>query len=105
MLNFPPNPTIGLEYSSGSSATYRYDGVVWKVITPSVNTYERTSQVYNVTESSVWNINHNLQTTTPSVDIYVGDEVIIPQSITTIDENNTQIILSTASSGSAVFKK
>lgn len=105
MLQFPSNPSVGLEYSSGSSATYRYDGVVWKVITPAIDTFERVSQVYNVTESLVWNINHNLDTTTPLVNIYVGGEIIIPQRIISIDENNTQIILSTASSGSVVFKK
>jgi hypothetical protein len=34
-LNFPFNPTIGATYTSGSSATYEWNGDFWKVVAPS----------------------------------------------------------------------
>jgi hypothetical protein len=35
MLSFPSNPTQGQLYTSGSSATYEFNGDFWKVVAPS----------------------------------------------------------------------
>lgn len=37
-LNFPSNPTVGQNYSSGSTATYQWDGAKWVVVQPTSTT-------------------------------------------------------------------
>ena len=58
----------------------------------------RTSRV-----GSVWNINHNLNTTTPLVTVYSGSSVMIPETIRSVDANNTQITFNSSVNGSVVL--
>lgn len=37
-LEFPISPVVGQEYQSGSSHTYTFDGLVWKIISDGVDT-------------------------------------------------------------------
>jgi hypothetical protein len=56
--------------------------------------------------SSTWNINHNLNTLTPLVDVYDSTYYqLIPASVTSIDANNTRITFSTAQAGFAIISK
>jgi hypothetical protein len=55
------------------------------------------------TTGSTWNINHNLNTTTPLVTVYSGSSVMIPASITSLDANNTRIIFSGSVAGTAIL--
>jgi len=52
---------------------------------------------------SVWSINHNLNTTTPLVTVYSGSSVMLPEAITSVDANNTQITFSGSVQGTAVL--
>jgi len=56
--------------------------------------------------SNTWNINHNLNTLTPLVDVYDSTyNQLIPASVTSIDANNTRITFSTAQAGFAIISK
>jgi len=56
--------------------------------------------------SNTWNINHNLKTYTPLVDVYDSTyHQLIPASVTSIDANNTRITFSTAQAGYAIISK
>jgi hypothetical protein len=52
---------------------------------------------------ATWNINHNLNTTSPLVTVYSGSSVMIPDTITNTDANNTTITFAAAVSGSVVL--
>jgi len=71
--------------------------------------YGFPDQGYNYTQSpgsSTWNINHNLNTYTPLVDVYDSTyHQLIPASVTSIDANNTRITFSTAQAGFAIISK
>ena len=63
-------------------------------------------QFTQVTGSSTWTINHNLNTYTPLVDVY--DSIynqLIPASVSSISANTTQITFSTAQAGYAIISK
>jgi hypothetical protein len=51
---------------------------------------------------SVWSLNHNLNTTSPIVQVYSGSSVIIPVSIDIVNANNITVTFSQTSSGTAV---
>jgi epidermal growth factor receptor substrate 15 len=56
--------------------------------------------------ASVWTFNHYLQTRYPVIQVYDNtDSVIIPQSITAVDNNTTTITFSSARTGTAVASK
>jgi hypothetical protein len=56
--------------------------------------------------ASVWTFNHYLQTRYPIIQIYDNtDSVIIPQSITAVDNNTTTITFSSPRTGTAVASK
>jgi hypothetical protein len=56
--------------------------------------------------ASVWTFNHFLQTRYPVIQVYDNtDSVIIPQSITAVDNNTTTITFSSARTGTAVASK
>jgi uncharacterized coiled-coil protein SlyX len=56
--------------------------------------------------ASVWTFNHYLQTRYPVIAVYDNtDSVIIPQSITAVDNNTTTITFSSARTGTAVASK
>lgn len=66
-------------------------------------------QGYNYTQnpgSTTWNINHNLNTFTPLVNVYnLSYRQLIPAEVISIDANNTQITFSTAQAGFAIISK
>jgi hypothetical protein len=58
------------------------------------------------TGSSTWTVNHNLNTSTPLVDIYDSTyNQLIPASVSSISANTTQITFSTAQAGYAIISK
>jgi hypothetical protein len=63
-------------------------------------------QFTQATGSSTWTVNHNLNTSTPLVDIYdYTYNQLIPASISSISANTTQITFSTAQAGYAIISK
>ena len=73
---------------------------VWVPLTNEVNTY--TYQQGSA--STTWNIAHNLATTTPLVQVYDNSQqMLIPDSVTAVDANNTTITFGSAQAGFAVF--
>lgn len=57
-------------------------------------------------DSSTWVVNHNLDTLTPLVQVYDGDDYqIIPQSLRITDTNTVTITFPTAESGHVVVGK
>jgi hypothetical protein len=76
------------------------------VYVPATNTVAGGNYGATVTSpntGSVWNINHNLNTTTPLVTIYSGSSVMIPAAVRSINANNTQITFSGSVQGTAVL--
>jgi hypothetical protein len=56
-----------------------------------------------VATGSTWNINHNLNTRTPLITVYSGSSVMIPDSITSVDANNTTVTFSGSVAGTAIL--
>lgn len=72
---------------------------VWVPLTTKLDTYTHMQQ----TASSTWTIVHNLNTTTPLVQIYGNDNrMLIPDEIEIIDQNTVSVDLGTAIVGRAV---
>jgi hypothetical protein len=51
----------------------------------------------------LWLIQHNLNTTTPLVTVYSGSAVMIPESIVSLDANNTRITFASDVTGTAIL--
>ena len=63
-------------------------------------------QFTQTTGSSTWTVNHNLNTSTPLVDVYDSSyNQLIPASVSSISANTTQITFSTAQAGYAIISK
>lgn len=63
-------------------------------------------QFTQATGSSTWTVNHNLNTSTPLVDVYDSTyNQLIPASVSSISANTTQITFSTAQAGYAIISK
>lgn len=66
-------------------------------------------QGFNFTQNpgaTTWNINHNLNSFTPLVNVYnLSYRQLIPAEIISVDANNTQITFSTAQAGYAILSK
>jgi len=66
-------------------------------------------QGFNFTQnpgSTTWNINHNLNSFTPLVNVYnLSYRQLIPAEVISIDANNTQITFSTTQAGYAIISK
>ena len=71
--------------------------------------YSFPDQGFQFTElvgSSTWTVNHNLNTSTPLVDVYDSSyNQLIPASVSSISANTTQITFSTAQAGYAIISK
>ena len=50
-----------------------------------------------------WSIDHNLNTTSPIVQVYSGNQVMIPASIRSISVNRTEITFAAATAGRAII--
>ena len=101
--NFPANPTAGrlvfkdrrvymcVEVSGGVPA--------WVPLTNEINTYVHTQE----TATSVWTVTHNLNTTSPMIQLYdTTNTMFFPQSIDIVSNNQVTITLGTDSAGRAV---
>jgi hypothetical protein len=73
---------------------------VWVPLTNELNTY-----VHRQTgQSNTWNINHNLNTTTPMIQIYdVNHLYVIPNAVAIVDNNNLNVTFGYPIIGSAVL--
>jgi hypothetical protein len=73
---------------------------VWIPLTNEVNTY--TFQQGSA--SATWNINHNLATTNPMVQIYDSTpRMLIPDQVTIVDSNNITVTFGSPMIGTAVI--
>lgn len=71
----------------------------WVPLTNEISTY-----VHNqLTTSAVWTVTHNLNTTTPLVQVYDDQyKLFIPNEVTPLSNNQVQITLDAATAGRAV---
>jgi len=101
--SFPTTPVIGricfvrkrlyicVEIVSGSPA--------WIPLTNEINTYLHNQ----TTASATWSIAHNLNTTTPLVQIYdTNQNMVTPSEVTIVDNNNITVTIGTSIVGRAV---
>lgn len=71
----------------------------WVPLTNEINSYTHIQDSASVT----WNVNHNMGTTTPLIQIYdENSSQIIPEEIIAVDANNSTVTLSSAATGRAV---
>lgn len=102
--NFPPTPVAGrvvfkdkrlwicAEVAAGVPA--------WLPLTSQLDAFIHMQE----TSSDTWTINHNLNCTTPAVQIYDANyQMIIPDSVTAITNNQLQVKLGTAALGRAII--
>lgn len=69
-------------------------------------TVSQTATVQQSFEGTTWNVNHNLDTTSPIVQAYDENNYqIIPQGIRIVDEDNVQLTFPNSATGSAVVAK
>lgn len=71
---------------------------VWIPLTPEVDTYVHHQPV----ASTTWVITHNLNTTSPIVQVYSDTDMLIPDAVHIIDNNTVQVHLGFATTGRAV---
>ena len=69
-------------------------------------TVDQASTVQQTFEGTTWNVNHNLDTTSPLVAVYDENNFqIIPQGVRIVDADNVQITFPLSATGSAVVAK
>jgi len=72
---------------------------VWLPMTNTIDTYIHAQS----TAASTWTITHNLNTTAPIVQIYdSNNSMLIPNTVTNIDNNSMSVNLGAAATGNAV---
>jgi hypothetical protein len=101
--DFPANPQVGRIVFKNSRVfvAVNIDGLItWIPLTNVINTYLHTQP----TAADTWNVSHNLNTTTPLVQVYEEgtNKMFIPDNITIVDNNNLTINMTTPVSGRAV---
>lgn len=102
--NFPSAPVPGrivfknqilyicIEIDSGTP--------VWVPLTNEIESYEFVQSA----SASTWNVNHNLNTSLPSVQVYGADnKVLFPDDIEIIDNNNVQLTFGQLLTGRAII--
>jgi hypothetical protein len=100
---FPANPKQG-QVAFVNSTVYICVSIannlpVWVPLTREITAYTHTQS----SGATVWNINHKLNTTSVNVQVYDNaSQVLIPDTITTVDANNVQIVFNYALAGRAV---
>ena len=69
-------------------------------------TVDQAATVQQSFEGTTWNVNHNLDTSSPIVAVYDENNFqIIPQGVRIVDGDNVQITFPTSATGSAVVAK
>jgi len=69
-------------------------------------TVDQAATVQQSFEGTTWNVNHNLDTTSPLVAVYDENNYqIIPQGVRIVDADNVQITFPNSATGSAVIAK
>lgn len=102
--NFPTNPTVGrvIFREKRVFIATEYDGgnAIWVPITNTINTHVHRQD----TASTTWTITHNLNTTTPMVNVYSdsSNAVFVPDNITIVDNNSFTVTVGTAITGRCV---
>lgn len=102
--NFPANPPVGRVIFRNQRVFIAADisggNVVWVPLTNVINTHVHAQATY----SDNWMIHHNLNTTTPMVQVYEEDaqQMFIPDNITIIDNDRVQISLGTPKRGRCI---
>ncbi|MFY0655408.1 MAG: hypothetical protein JXR12_01390 [Neptunomonas phycophila] len=102
--NFPIDPPTGrvvFRQQRVYIAAETVDGhTTWIPLTNTLNIHYHTQGSRQV----VWEVNHNLGTTTPMVQVYddANQQMFIPQDITIIDNNTLRITMTVPTSGRAV---
>ena len=102
--NFPLNPVVGRVVFRQHRVYIAADTVdgntTWIPLTNTINMHYHTQGSKQV----VWEVTHNLGTTTPLIQIYddTTQTMFIPQDITIVDNNVVRVTMSVPTSGRAV---
>lgn len=103
LSSFPPSPKQG-QVAFVNSTVYICVSIannlpVWVPLTREITAYTHNQ----ASALQVWYVNHKLNTTSVNVQIYdASSNVIIPDTIRTVDNHNVEIAFSSAQSGRAV---
>lgn len=103
--NFPINPKSGRVVFRNNRvyiAADTTDGhTTWIPLTNTLNVHYHTQASRQI----VWEVTHNLNTTTPMVQVYddASQQMFIPQDITVIDNNKLRIMMTVPTTGRAVI--
>jgi hypothetical protein len=91
---------------TGSITATSFTGSLFGTASYALNGSSNAFLYQTASAASVWTFNHYLQTRYPIIQIYDNtDSVIIPQSITAVDNNTTTITFSSPRTGTAVASK
>jgi len=101
--SFPQTPTPGRILFTNKRLYFCVEIVAgvpaWIPLTNEISTYVHEQGA----ASQVWNVSHNLGTTTPIVQVYDNEQkLIITDDIEVIDNNNVTVSLGAAAAGRAV---
>jgi len=102
--SFPANPTVGRTVFINKRVWICTDIVggtpTWIPLTNEIDSYTHIQDV----SSATWTIVHNLNTTTPLVQVYNGsnNKMFLPQDVEIIDNNTVSVTVGSALVGRAV---
>lgn len=100
---FPANPKAG-QVAFVNSTVYICVSIanslpVWVPLTREITAYTHTQS----SAATVWNVVHQLNTTSVNIQVYdASSQVLIPDTITTVDANNVQVVFNYPITGRAV---
>jgi hypothetical protein len=103
-VNFPEVPTVGRIVFKDKRVYICIEIVAgipsWVPLTHELDTYIHVQSA----ASTTWNVEHNLSTTTPLIQVYDPEhKMVIPGDITIVDNNNLTIDLGVAMAGRAIL--
>ena len=100
--DFPPNPKVGRLVFKNKRVYICVENTglpVWVPLTSEIDMYIHVQDV----AATTWTIQHNLNTTTPMVQIYdTTHKMFLPDTVEAIDNNTVRVTLSSAVRGRAV---
>lgn len=102
--NFPINPKSGRVVFRNNRVYIAADTIdghtTWIPLTNTLNVHYHTQASRQI----MWEVTHNLNTTTPMVQVYddSSQQMFIPQDITVIDNNKLRIVMTVPTTGRAV---
>jgi hypothetical protein len=102
--DFPSSPVVGRILFKNKIVYICVDlgggTPVWVPLTREIETYIHTQS----SPASTWNIEHNLNAGTVNVQVYnTSDQMVIPNEITIVDNNNININFGTSTAGRAII--